>query len=186
MGANVGQIIFHCTHCGAKLSAALDEAGEEFECPECKHLQQVPGGASKGSAAQQTAPGTPPSSGAKTDSGMPVIHIPKRKIVLSAAAAEEDEDEEDEEDYEELEEVGGQGLGLFAVALGTAGLLLCGISMVWMLVAQRTGDTDRWIALIVFVATFLMGLMGLVLAQLARLVVRLADRVSRLGTDEDE
>ena len=31
-----------------------------------------------------------------------------------------------------------------------------------------------------------MGLMGLVLAQLARLVVRLADRVSRLGTDEDE
>jgi hypothetical protein len=182
MGANVGQIIFHCTHCGAKLSAGLNEAGEEFECPECQHLQKVPGGAPKGSAAQQTAPGVPPPA-PKSDSGMPVIHIPKRKIVLSSAAEEEDEEEDE---YEDLEEVGGQGLGLFAVALGTAGLILCCISMVWMFVSQRTGDTDWWISLVVFIATFLMGLMGLVLAQLARLVVRLADRVSRLGADEEE
>ncbi len=179
MGANVGQIIFHCTHCGAKLSGGLDEAGEEFECPECQHLQKVPGGAPKGSAAQQTAPGVPPP--ARTDSGMPVIHIPKRKIVLAAA-----EEEEDEEEYEDLEEIGGQGLGLFAVALGTAGLILCVISMVWMFISQRTGNSDWWISLVVFIATFLMGLMGLVLAQLSRLVVRLADRVERLGADEDE
>jgi hypothetical protein len=33
-------------------------------------------------------------------------------------------------------------------------------------------------------ATFLMGLMGLVIAQLARLVVRLADRVARLTSEE--
>jgi hypothetical protein len=183
MGANVGQIIFHCTHCGAKLSAGLNEAGEEFECPECKHLQKVPGGAPEGSAAQQTAPGAPPPAKRTDSGGMPVIHIPKRKIVLSAAA---DEEEDDEDEYEELEEIGGQGLGLFAVALGTAGLILCVISMVWMFISQRTGNSDWWISLVVFIATFLMGLMGLVLAQLSRLVVRLADRVAQLGVDEDE
>jgi hypothetical protein len=174
----MGQIIFHCVHCGAKLCGGSEEAGEEFECPECNRLQVVPGGAPKGTTVRQTEFGASPEP--KTDSGMPVVRIPKRKIVLPAPSDEaEDEDEENEA-------IGGQGLGLFAVALGTAGMILCGISMIWMFIAQRMGDTNWWVSLIVFITTFLMGLMGLVLAQLSRLVVRLADRVERLGMDEDQ
>jgi hypothetical protein len=36
----------------------------------------------------------------------------------------------------------------------------------------------------VFLASFLMGLMGLAIARLSRLVIKLADRVSRMGMDE--
>ncbi|MBN1268876.1 MAG: hypothetical protein JXB04_04760 [Kiritimatiellae bacterium] len=181
----MGQIIFHCTFCGTKLSAELGEAGEEFECPQCQKTQIVPGGPSK-TAAAQTAPGGPTPTEppvARATESAPVIRIPKRKIVLSnsAAAAEREEEEE----YYEVEDLGGTGLGLFAVALGTAGLILCGISMIWMYVSRQSGAENWWVSLIVFVATFLMGLMGLVLAQLARLVVRLADRVSQLGSEEE-
>ncbi|OQA27781.1 MAG: hypothetical protein BWY59_01002 [Verrucomicrobia bacterium ADurb.Bin345] len=171
----MGQIIFKCKSCGTKLSAELDEAGADFECPKCGEDQVVPGNQTAGSA--QTSPGTPVHT--RASSGVPVVHIPKRKITLSTP----DEDEEEEE-YED-EEVGGMGLALFAVALGTAGLILCVISMVWMFVSRGLSDS-WWISLLVFLATFLMGLMGLVLAQLARLVVRLADRVSQLGYDEEE
>ncbi len=174
----MGQIIFHCTDCGAKLSAELNEAGEEFECPECQHLQKVPGGPT--AASTQTSPGTP----VHTGTGGPVIRIPKRKIVMSSQTSRVDEEEDEEEEYEE--EIGGSGVALFAVALGTAGLILCCLSVVWMFISQRDGSNDWWMSLIVFLATFLMGLMGLVLAQLSRLVVRLADRVSRLGDEEEE
>lgn len=178
----MGQIIFHCTNCGTKLSASLDEVGGEFECPSCQQVQIVPGGASKSSAVQ-TAPGNPVAAPAVTPQ-MPVIHVPKRKIVLTS---HEDEEEDDDEEYEEYEEeVGGSGLALFAIALGTAGLILCGLSMMWMFLAQRQGEGNWWMSLMVFLATFLMGLMGLVLAQLARLVVRLADRVSRIVVESEE
>jgi len=172
----VGQIIFHCTNCGTKLSAELDEVGQEFECPKCNENQIVPGGPSATST--KTSPGTPihPDSSA----GAPVIHIPKRKIVLSNSSESEDECYEDEE-----EELGGTGVALFAIALGTAGLLLCAVSMVWMFITQQDGGT-WWMSLLVFLATFLMGLMGLVLAQLARLVVRLADRVSQITEEEEQ
>ena len=177
----MGQIIFHCSSCGEKLSAELDESGCEFECPKCQKTQVVPGAQSKGPAAQ-TAPGTPPSSApaAATSPGMPVIRIPKRKIVMSSQP-DEDEDEDDLE-----EPIGGTGVALFAVALGTSGLLLCCLSMTWMFVSKWWEHPDQWpMALMAFIASFLMGLMGLVIAQLSRLVVKLADRVSRLGADED-
>ncbi|MFH0952868.1 MAG: hypothetical protein V1873_00910 [Verrucomicrobiota bacterium] len=178
----MGQVIFHCTNCGTKLSAGLDEVGAEFECPGCQQPQAVPGGSTQG--AVQTAPGTPVTT-TPAPAGIPVIHLPKRKIVLTSRHEEEEEDEEDEE-IGEYEEIGGGGLALFAVALGTAGLILCGLSMIWMFIAQRQGESNWWISLMVFLATFLMGLMGLVLSQLARLVVRLADRVSRIVIEGDE
>ena len=182
----MGQIIFHCTHCGAKLAAELDEAGADFDCPECKHTQIVPGGAAAQAAATATSPGTiitPRASSAAMD-GMPVVRIPKRKIVIPSSETQAARQQE-EDDFVEVEEVGGTGVGLFAVALGTSGLLLCAISMIWMLLQQRSGSENWWMSLIVFLSTFLMGLMGLVLAQLARLVVRLADRVSTLSVDEE-
>lgn len=179
----MGQVIFHCTNCGTKLSAGLDEVGADFECPGCQQSQAVPGGSTQGSAVQ-TAPGTPVSTSA-SPAGIPVIHVPKRKIVFTSRDAEEEEDEEEEE-IGEYEEIGGGGLALFAVALGTAGLILCGLSMIWMFIAQRQGESNWWISLMVFLATFLMGLMGLVLSQLARLVVRLADRVSRIVIESEE
>ena len=173
----MGQIIFHCSNCGENLAAELDEAGCEFECPKCQRTQIVPA-AQKGSSAQ-TAPGT--HAGAAS-SGMPVVRIPKRKVTMSAhSEPDEDEDEEDAE-----EPIGGTGVALFAVALGTAGLLLCCLSMTWMFVSKWWEHPDQWpMALMVFIASFLMGLMGLVIAQLSRLVVKLADRVSKLGTDEE-
>ncbi len=179
----MGQIIFHCNSCGSKLSAELDEAGCEFECPQCQKNQIVPGAQSKGASAQ-TAPGTQAgtSPATATSPGMPVIRIPKRKVVMSShPQPDEDEDEDDIE-----EPIGGTGVALFAVALGTAGLLLCCLSMTWMFVSKWWEHPDQWpMALMVFIASFLMGLMGLVIAQLSRLVVKLADRVSRLGADED-
>jgi hypothetical protein len=55
-----------------------------------------------------------------------------------------------------------------------------------MFVSKWWERPDEWpMALMVFIASFLMGLMGLVIAQLSRLVVKLADRVSQLGVGED-
>ena len=177
----MSQIIFHCSSCGSKLSAELDEAGCEFECPQCQKTQVVPGAQSK-SPVGQTAGGVSSavSPAAATSPGLPVIRIPKRKIVMSSAAAQ---DEDEDEDYEP-EPIGGTGVALFAVALGTAGLLLCCLSMTWMFVSKWWERPDEWpMALMIFIASFLMGLMGLVIAQLSRLVVKLADRVSQLGSD---
>lgn len=179
----MGQIIFHCSSCGSKLSAELDEAGCEFECPQCQKTQIVPGAQSKPPAGQ-TAAGTPTKAApaAATSPGTPVIRIPKRKIVMSSKPAP---DEDEDADYD-LEPIGGTCVALFAVALGTAGLLLCCLSMTWMFVSKWWERPDEWpMALMVFIASFLMGLMGLVIAQLSRLVVKLADRVSKLGADEE-
>lgn len=176
----MGQIIFHCSNCGAKLAAGLDEVGAEFECPTCQRTQIVPGAPAPSQAqAAQTAPGTS-SMPAAHPSGAPVVRIPRKRIIITSEPREE---EEEEVVYEEP--IGGAGLTLFAVALGTAGLILCSLSMIWMYMSQRQGEeVNWWMALMVFLATFLMGLMGLVLAQLARLVVRLADRVARLTSEE--
>lgn len=171
----MANIIFHCSSCGTKLSAELDEAGCEFECPQCQKSQIVPAAQSKGAggATKRPAPA------AATSPGLPVIHIPKRKVMMSSHPAEEEYEED-------LEPIGGTGVALFAVALGTAGLLLCCVSMTWMFISKWWERPDEWpMALMVFIASFLMGLMGLVIAQLSRLVVKLADRVSQLGVDED-
>ena len=183
----MGQIIFHCTHCGSKLAAELDEAGADFDCPECKHTQLVPGGASPQALSTATSPGTviSPRTPSAAGASMPVVRIPKRKIVIPSTETQSSPSRTDDDEFVEVEDVGGTGVGLFAVALGTSGLLLCAISMIWMLVQQRSGSENWWMSLIVFLSTFLMGLMGLVLAQLARLVVRLADRVSMLSVDEE-
>jgi len=94
--------------------------------------------------------------------------------------------DEDEDDDVEAEPIGGTGVALFAVALGTAGLLLCCLSMTWLFISKWESRPEEWpMALMVFVASFLMGLMGLVIAQLSRLVVKLADRVSKLGTGQE-
>lgn len=189
----MGQIIFHCSNCGTKLSAELDEIGAEFECPQCQRVQTVPGSQSQPTVAQ-TSPGvavttTPPAaksnSATATRPGVPVVHVPKRKIVMSTSAVKEEEDDDDE--Y--VEEIGGgTGLALAAVALGTTGLLLCVGSMVWVLSSgwwEKRGD-DWAVILMVCLALFIMGLMGLVIAQLSRLVVRLADRVAELSYEDEE
>jgi hypothetical protein len=166
-----------------KLSAELEEEGCEFECPHCRITQIVPGAQSKGPVGQ-TAAGAPTtaSPAAATPPGLPITRIPKRKIVISSRPAP-DEDEDD--DYEP-EPIGGTGVALFAVALGIASLLLCCLFMMWMFISKLWEHSDQWpIALMVFLASFLMGLMGLVITQLARLVIKLADRVSRLGMDKE-
>lgn len=172
----MGQIVFHCKKCNAKLSAELDEVGATFECPKCGAEQAVPG--TQSSIASHTSPGTPVTT---APGNRPVVHIPKRRISLSKP--QEVEEEVEEYEYEEIP--GGVGLALFSIALGTAGLLLCVVSMVWMIISD-TLSKEWWISFLVFLSTFLMGLMGLVLAQLARLVVRLADHISRLGYEEED
>lgn len=172
----MGQIVFHCKKCNAKLSAELDEVGAAFECPKCGAEQSVPG--TQSSIASHTSPGTPIQTGTGS---RPVTHIPKRRVVVTKPP--EEEEEIVEEEYEEIP--GGVGLALFAIALGTAGLLLCVVSMVWMLISD-TLSKEWWISFLVFLSTFLMGLMGLVLAQLARLVVRLADHIARLTYEEED
>ncbi len=171
----MANIIFRCSSCNTKLSAELDEAGCEFECPQCQQSQVVPAAQSKGAgdATKKPAPA------AATSPGYPVIQIPKSKVIMPGNPPKGE--------YEEnLKPIGGTGVGLFAVALGAAGLLLCGVSVTWMLVSKWWERPDEWpMALMVFIASFLMGLMGLVIAQLSRLVVKLADRVSQLGMDEE-
>lgn len=34
---------FHCSHCGVKLNAGFDKAGESFDCPKCANEVTVPG-----------------------------------------------------------------------------------------------------------------------------------------------
>ena len=159
-----------------KLSAELEEEGCEFECPHCQKTQIVPGAQSKGPASQ-TAAGAPTtaSPAAATPPGMPVTRIPKRKIVISSRPAPGEDD-----DYES-EPIGGTGVALFAVVLGIVSLLLCCLFMMWMFISKLWEHSDQWpVVLMVFLVSSLMGLMGLVIIQLSRLVVKLADRVSRL------
>lgn len=172
----MGQIIFRCKQCNAKLSAELDEVGATFACPKCRAEQTVP--SSQTSTAKHTSPGIPVQTAI---SERPVVHIPKRRIVLSGP--QETVSDEEPEEYEEIP--GGNGLALSAIALGTAGLLLCVISMVWMLFAN-TLSKEWGVSLLVFLTTFLTGLMGLVLAQLARLVVRLSEHIAHLGYEEED
>ncbi|OGV42529.1 MAG: hypothetical protein A2X46_04480 [Lentisphaerae bacterium GWF2_57_35] len=170
-------IVFFCSQCNAKLTADVDEAGEDFECPKCQSPQTVPVLAESGEKAKRvttklkTFVQPPPS----TSTGAPVVRIPKRTIVMSSKSSGEQGDESD--DY--LEDLGGGGMRLFAVALGTVGFALCFLSLSWAVFSLQDQSTSGWIVLLMFTSTFLSGLMGLVLAQLARFMVRIADRLER-------
>lgn len=155
-----------------KLSAESEDVGGEFECPQCQKTQTVPDAHRK--SADQTAEGirsmapmavpSPGVSAARTPT-------PKRKIVISSHLADTE--------YEP-ESMGGTGVALFSAILGIAGFLLCGLATTWMILSKEWEQPALWpVAMIVLLMSFFMGLMGLVIAQLSRFVVTLADRVSR-------
>ena len=181
--------VFHCNNCGAKLSAGDDEVGEEFECPVCDAIQIVPGESDADRETKTKIPSvTLPSSSLKTGSGK-VVRIPKKKIVLSNSShsrdEEDDYDEYDEELEEEIdEEVGGSGLRVAAMAVGTGAVVLCAMSFLWALVANGDGEMNWWLVIISFIALFLLALMGIVLAQIAFRVERIAAYVRRMVPEE--
>ncbi len=173
------EIVFYCAKCDAKLSAGVEEAGMEFQCPKCEVLQIVPAierpfedvkKVTTRLTVANTVPPPPPPQGKS-----------KKTIIISSTAATKSTEEEE---YEELEDLNGGGLRMFAVALGTVGFVLCAFSLVWAVLSlQKSADTDWWLMLLIFTSTFLCGIMGLVLAQLARFVVRIGDRLDQLEYD---
>ena len=178
--------VFHCTNCGAKLSAGDDEAGEEFQCPVCESVQMVPGGIKSPATAQDDKPPsvTLPSSALNGPSSR-VVRIPKKKIVISSSKDEDDYDDMEEMIEDEIDdEIGGSGLRVAATALGTAGVILCAMSFLWALVANRDGEMNWWVMIISFIATFILALMGLVLAQIAFRVERISAYVRRILPEE--
>ncbi len=163
----MAEILFKCSSCNVQLAASDEEAGDSFECPKCKAVQRVP-------AAQKK-----PTTGSSA-AGAPVVKIPKKTIILPPASRD---DEDDSRDVEVLGPIGGSGLRMFAVALGTVGFLLCGLSVVWALFVLHKNEANWWLLLLVFVSTFLCGLMGLVVAQMARFIVRVGERIDLLEVD---
>jgi hypothetical protein len=113
-------------------------------------------------------------------SSAPIARPPKRKVVMSSTPAASTEEEEYEEGFSEL---GGNGMRLFAVALGTVGFFLCFLSLIWAVFSFQDANANGWMMLLMFTSTFLSGLMGLVLAQLARFMVRVADRLDQLDVE---
>lgn len=179
----MSEFVFSCAHCGAKLSAEENEVGTEFECPVCQKTQVVPSPEKPG----ETVAGAPPPAPPRAPATTPVVHVPKRKIVLKTSP--EALREEEEEDLDELieEETGGSGLRVLAMAIGTAGVVLCGLSVAWVVMVQRLPDeADRewWQLMLSFVTTFLVSLMALVLAGMAFRVERIAARLRLLETAE--
>ena len=181
-GSAVEEIVFFCTSCGTKLSAGEDEIGAEFECPKCNTVQTVPDedNAPADKAVAEPEPSRKEPSNGKVPSL--VIRIPKKKIVLSSGAhSSEDETMAVGEEYEE--EIGGNGLRIFAVMLGTIGVVLCGLSLVWAVFLMNHMELNWWFRIMIFISTFLMGVMGLVLAGFIFLVVRIAGRIELLTSD---
>jgi DNA-directed RNA polymerase subunit RPC12/RpoP len=175
--------IFHCTQCGAKLSAAPNEIGEEFECPMCESIQIVP----RPSTAPDDAPAVPGIEDQPPTSKR-VVRVPKRKIVVPSTSSVSAVDDDDDEYLEDLveEEIAGSGLRVAAMALGTAGVILCALAFMWALLAQK-GEDENWrIMILTFTSTFLLALMGLVLAQIAFRVERIAAYVRRIGEGEED
>ncbi len=178
-------IIFYCPKCGAKLSAGVDEVGEEFECPVCGALQRVPGEKSAAPAAEvvQTiapAPAGPPPS-------TKVIRVPKKKIVLSSREEEsEDEVEEIEEEIEE--QVAGSGLRVLAMAVGAVAVILCGAALTWVVFTARGAYRDWWQIMLTFGTIFLLSLIGVVVAVIAFRIERILALLELLeiGGDEED
>ena len=111
-----------------------------------------------------------------------VIRIPKKKIVLSSGShSSEDETMAVGEEYEE--DIGGSGLRIFAVMLGTVGISMTLLSLFWAIFLMNHVELDWWFRILIFVSTFLMGVMGLVLAGFIFLVVRIAGRIELLTSD---
>lgn len=176
------EIVFFCTSCGTKLSAGEDEIGAEFECPKCNTVQTVPD--EDQPAADEVAASPEPARKESSNGKVPslVIRIPKKKIVLSSGAhSSEDETMAVGEEYDE--DIGGNGLRIFAVMLGTVGVALCGLSLFWAIFLMNRVELDWWFRILIFVSTFLMGVMGLVLAGFIFLVVRIAGRIELLTSD---
>lgn len=182
----MSEVVFHCTNCGAKLSAGEEERGDEFECPVCDSVQIVPGGSSEKSA--ESVVSTTPTSATVPRPSTRVVRVPKRKIVLSSSSVEEDEEDEEEYLEDEIEEeVAGSFLRVVGMAVGTGGVVLCILSLVWMLAAQHGGEYDIenwWLLFLGFVSVFLLSLMGFVLANIAFRVERMAARLELLERGE--
>lgn len=179
-------IIFYCAKCDAKLSAGTEEVGLEFQCPKCNAMQivpEVPGSPEdvKRVTTRLSAVESSVKSSAEDLTQIPSVshvRIPKKTIILSSKLQGSEE-----EGREYFEEIGGSSLSLFAVALGTVGFSLCALSLTWAVLSLQKSNTDWWMMLLLFTSTFLSGLMGLGIAQLARLLVRIGDRLDQLEYD---
>ncbi|MBN1269760.1 MAG: hypothetical protein JXB04_09245 [Kiritimatiellae bacterium] len=173
----MSDIVFNCSKCGARLSAGPEEVGDEFECPVCGTTQVVPG-QPEPEEPEELRPATEP---AGPRPSTRVVRLPKKKIVLTPPKVQEEEEDDIEEVIEE--ETGGSGLRVFAMAIGTAGFVLCVMSVTWILLAQRlpdNGDREWWQLILTFVSIFLLSLMGIVLAGVAFRVERIAARLELL------
>ena len=177
------EIVFCCSKCGTELVAAVSEAGEEFDCPKCGASQRVPvleavkDGPKRVTTRMSavSAPAAPPPA-TKTAKAVPPP-AQKKTIIVPRK-------EEDAYDAEEAgDPIGGQGLKMFAVAVGTVGGLLCLISVFWALVSLWRDNGDWWMSFLMFTSAFLCGLMGLALAQLSRFMVRVGERIDELDVE---
>lgn len=174
------EIVFCCSKCGTELVAAVSEAGEEFDCPKCNATQRVPVLEADANSPKRVTtrmsvvklPDSPPST--KTAKAVPPVH--KKTIIVPR---------KEDVTYEEeiCDSVGGYGMKMFAVAVGTVGLVLCGLSIFWAMVSLWRDDTDWWMTFLMFTSAFLCGLMGLALAQLSRFMVRVGERIDELDVE---
>ena len=191
----VSDIIFYCGACGAKLSAGPDESGEEFECPSCGGMQCVPGERVDEPAeveVPQKAIIKPKTSSTSSDSNGGsgrVVRIPKKKIVISTNQSSDDEQDDHYDDVEDEidDEVAGTGLRVAAMALGTTGILVAVCSLVWVVFSGKNSEMsmkDWGILILMFSSTFMVGLMGFVISQIAFRVERTMAYARYIATEE--
>ncbi|NCC50873.1 MAG: hypothetical protein EOM20_06610 [Spartobacteria bacterium] len=199
----MSELVFYCGECGAKLSAGYDEVGDEFECPSCGEIQLVPDveeeeeevkpakkkGVSKKTMIKTKA--TKAESEDDEDEHAPsrVIRIPKKKIVIAPSASKEVDDEDRYEDVEEEidDEVAGTGLRVAAMALGTTGVLVAIASLAWVIISGTKSEMevkDWGILILTFSSTFILGLMGLVLSQIAFRIERTMAYARYIATED--
>ena len=171
----VTQILFTCDNCGSSLSAREGEEGAEFDCPECGEVQTVPSEFDEEIEIEEHENGEIEKTSSKKKPA------PRKTITIPAKETLHDYEEEDDfEDADVMYEVGGPGLRMFAVAVGSVGLILCGISLVWAVMQVNAGEEVNVLLLnLAFASTFLVGLMGLVMAKLCFVVLHIAARLAR-------
>ena len=181
------EIVFFCTNCGTNLSAEPNEAGEEFDCPKCNAVQTVPGGKAKPEAPATKKPATTKAvpEGEDGKGGQLIVRIPKRKIVMASKASARDTVADTSNNYndKDFDEIGGGGLRAFAVAVGAVGVVLCLLSLACGYFSMDREDVEWWFKIMIFMSTFLSGLMGLMLANFAFLAVRMGERLDDLSEE---
>jgi len=190
----VSDLVFYCGECGAKLSAGPDEIGEEFECPSCGEMQCVPGEREEEPAEKKSKKKKivkPKISGTSVDidgASPRVVRIPKKKIVLSTNHSDDDnEDRYDDVEDEMDDEVAGTGMRVAAMALGTIGIFVAFCSLIWVIMSGSSAEMsmkDWGLLILVFSSTFMMGLMGFVLSQIAFRVERTMAYARYIATED--